>query len=153
MTITATVAALSTIVLFFRPRDLRREIGRISKLSQTFRADEVIGEYTMGFNRFKINSDRTYRLELFSDCSFGRDFVACGSWSLDGNVLSFIISSSPTNLPTPVKWAFATTHDGEVVMIPDLVSGSYIDRGYLQAHFFRRQVAQASRKGEDQSTD
>ena len=57
------------------------------------------------------------------------------------------------NSGAPLKWAFASSEAGQISLISDFFTRSYIDRGYRQALSFRREVAQAYNIGEDQATD
>ena len=92
-----------------------------------------------------------YNLTI-SGCS-GIDFIENGIWSLDKNLIDFNVRSSPTNSGAPLKWAFASSENGQISLIPDYFTGSYIDRGYSKALSYRRGVANASKIGEDQATD
>ena len=150
---TAAVAVVSAIAVAFRPRDFRNEIEKVAKMSQTFQKDELVGDYKMPYDELKINSDGTYRLTISSSCFTGCDFDERGNWLLDRNIISFQASPSPTNSGAPLKWAFATTQDGEVTLIADFFAKSYLDRGYVKSHSYRKLGELKQLNGEDQPTD
>ncbi len=135
--VTAAVAVVSAIAVAFRPRDLRKEIEQIAKVSQNFQREDLIGEYAMPSERLSISLDGTYCLNLYAECAHGCDFVERGIWRLERNILCFQVSPSPSNSGNPLKWAFATTQDGDVSLIPNFYAHSYLDRGYRKSLSFR----------------
>ncbi len=151
--ITASVAVVSSIAMAFRPRDLRHEIEKIAETAQAFQNDELVGDYEMPYDRLRIYSDGTYCLAVYSSCAHGIDFDERGSWLLDRNILTFQVLPSPTNSGAPLKWAFATTQDGEVSLIADFFTKSYLDRGYVKNLSYRRIGEQNRKKGEVLATD
>ena len=135
--LTAAIAVVSAIAVAFRPRDLRREIETISKVSQSFEPEDLIGEYSLPSERLSISLDGTYCLHLYAECSFGCDFLERGTWRLERNIICFQVSRSPSNSGNPMRWAFATSQDADVALIPNFYAHSFLDRGYRKSLSFR----------------